>query len=95
MQSLDKLDNTEIKGVTKAELILLLNEAAEHGATKALARIGLHDDEAVHDIKDLRGLLESWRETRKSIWATVIKVITVGLLGFIALAVWTEFKGRL
>lgn len=92
---MQSLDNTEIKGVTKAELILLLNEAAEHGATKALARIGLHDDEAVHDIKDLRGLLESWRETRKSIWATVIKITTVGLLGFIALAVWTEFKGKL
>lgn len=88
-------DDTQIKGITKAELILLINDAAEHGAKKALADIGLHDDEAVHDIHELRNLLDAFRDTRKAIRSTVIKVITMAILGFIALATWSEFKSKL
>jgi hypothetical protein len=36
----------------------------------------------------MRSLLEAWRDTRKSIWNTVTKVITVSILTFIAGAVW-------
>lgn len=74
----------EIKGVSKAELILMVNEAAEHGAKKALRDIGLHDDNAVHDVRELRTLLDSWRETKRSIRSTIVKALTVAVLGFIA-----------
>ena len=82
-------------GITKSELKLLILEAAEKGSDLALARIGLHDANAVHDVKELRNLLESWRDTRKSVNSTVVKVITVSILGFIALASWVEIKDRL
>jgi len=36
----------------------------------------------------MRSLLEAWRDTRKSIWSTVVKLATVGVLTFIAGAVW-------
>ena len=85
----------EIKGISKAELALMINEAAEHGATKALERLGLHDDEAVHDIHELRSLLDAFKDTKKAIRSTVIKVITMAILGFIALATWSEFKSKL
>jgi hypothetical protein len=39
----------------------------------------------------MRSLLEAWRDTRKSIWNTVTKVITVSILTFIAGAVWMNF----
>jgi hypothetical protein len=36
----------------------------------------------------MRSLLEAWRDTRKGIWTTVVKITTVGVLTFIAGAVW-------
>tara|TARA_B100001059_G_C17681497_1_gene499973 strand:- start:270 stop:542 length:273 start_codon:yes stop_codon:yes gene_type:complete len=81
--------------ITKAQLIKMIEDASDKGATKALARIGLHDEDAVHDVKELRNLLDGWRDTRKNVRATVVKVVTVAILGFIALASWSEFKDKL
>jgi len=66
----------------------MLDRAARKGAKEALASIGLLDDSAQRDITEMRSLLEAWRDTRKSIWNTVTKVITVSILTFIAGAVW-------
>jgi len=82
-------------GITKSELKILILEAAEKGSDRALARIGLHDENAVHDVKELRSLLEGWRETKSSIWRTIIRWVTMAVLGFIAFAVWSEFRSRL
>lgn len=47
---------------TDAELQLLLERAAEEGARKALASIGLHDEDASRDVQQLRSLLDAWRD---------------------------------
>lgn len=70
------------------ELEAMLDRAARRGAKEALRSIGLLDDDAQKDITEMRSLLEAWRDTRKSIWSTVIKIVTVGVLTFIAGAVW-------
>ena len=88
-------DEEQMHGITKSELKILILEAAEKGSDRALARIGLHDENAVHDVKELRSLLEGWRETKSSIWRTIIRWVTMAVLGFIAFAVWSEFKSRL
>ena len=54
--------------IDHAELARLLDEAAEKGAKRALASVGLHDQDAGDDVRELRGLLESWRETKKVVW---------------------------
>ena len=74
--------------ISNEELEAMLDRAARKGAKEALASIGLLDDSAQKDITEMRSLLEAWRDTRKSIWNTVIKVITVSILTFIAGAVW-------
>ena len=74
--------------ITNDELEAMLDRAARKGAKEALASIGLLDDSAQRDITEMRSLLEAWRDTRKSIWNTVTKVITVSVLTFIAGAVW-------
>lgn len=74
--------------ITNDELEAMLDRAARKGAKQALASIGLLDDSAQKDITEMRSLLEAWRDTRKSIWNTVTKVITVSILTFIAGAVW-------
>ena len=74
--------------LTPDELEAMLDRAARRGAKEALRSIGLLDDNAHKDITEMRSLLEAWRDTRKSIWATTIKLITVAVLTFIAGAVW-------
>ena len=70
------------------ELEEMLDNAARRGAKEALRSIGLLDDDAAKDIIEMRSLLEAWRDTRKSVWSTIVKVTTVALLTFIAGAVW-------
>ena len=74
--------------ITNEELEAMLDRAARKGAKEALASIGLLDDSAQKDIVEMRSLLEAWRDTRKSIWTTAIKVTTVAVLTFIAGAVY-------
>ena len=70
------------------ELEAMLDRAARRGAKEALRSIGLLDDDAHRDITEMRSLIEAWRDTRKSIWTTAIKVTTVAVLTFIAGAVY-------
>jgi hypothetical protein len=74
--------------LTSEELEEMLDRAARRGAKEALRSIGLLDDSAQKDITEMRSLLEAWRDTRKSIWSTVTKLVTVAVLTFIAGAVW-------
>ena len=74
--------------ITPEELENMLDRAARKGAKEALASIGLLDDSAQKDIVEMRSLLEAWRDTRRSIWTTAIKVTTVAVLTFIAGAVY-------
>ncbi len=75
-----KLSPEEVEG--------MLDRAARRGAKEALRSIGLLDDDAQRDITEMRSLLEAWRDTRRSVWSTVVKLTTVALLTFIAGAVW-------
>ena len=74
--------------LTLEDLEEMLDNAARRGAKQALRSIGLLDDDAARDIIEMRSLLEAWRDTRKSVWSTIVKVTTVALLTFIAGAVW-------
>ena len=74
--------------LTTEELEAMLDRAASRGAKQALASIGLLDDNAHKDVTEMRSLLEAWRDTRKSIWSTVIRIVTTAVLVFIAGAVW-------
>ncbi len=74
--------------LTPDDLEEMLDNAARRGAKEALRSIGLLDDDAAKDIIEMRSLLEAWRDTRKSVWSTIVKVTTVALLTFIAGAVW-------
>jgi len=58
----------------------LLELAAERGAKRALATVGLIDEHAASDIRDLRSLLGALRVARHTAWSTVIRLITTGLI---------------
>ena len=78
--------------LTSEELEEMLDRAARRGAKEALRSIGLLDDDAHKDIIEMRSLLEAWRDTRKSVWTTVTRIVTAAVLTFIAGAVWMSMN---
>ena len=62
------------------EFEAMLSRAAEKGARKALADVGLEGPEAAIDIRDLRTLLASLRMARRTAWQTVVRLVTTALL---------------
>ena len=78
--------------LTKEQIEEMLDSAAKRGASQALREIGLQDDTAANDIREMRSLLDAWRLTKKSVWSTTVKMGTVAILTFIATAVWMTLK---
>jgi len=76
--------------LTRAELEALLQQAAERGARQLLDQLGLRNGHAAQDIRELRDLLEAWRDARRTAWRTVVRVVTTGVL--VALLVGTAIK---
>ena len=62
------------------EFEAILARAAEQGARRALADVGLDGPEAAIDIRDLRTLLASLRMAQRTAWQTVVRFVTTGLL---------------
>ncbi len=59
----------------------------------ALKEVGLHDEEAGDDVRDLRSLLTDFRAVKKTIWQTVARAGTLFVLGLIALGTWSRISG--
>jgi hypothetical protein len=80
--------------LTHEELEAMLDRAAKKGARAALEELGLHDEHAEKDLDELRGLLASWRDTKRAMWSTVVKITTTAVLFFIAGAVGFYIKNN-
>jgi hypothetical protein len=78
--------------LTEEQLEAMLDRAAKKGAAQALRELGLQDESAATDLREMRSLLDAWRLTKKSIWATTVKMGTVAVISFVAAAVWMSFK---
>jgi len=83
---------TEPVTLSQAELEVLLQQAAKRGAQEALSKLGLHDDEAGHDIRELRQLIDSWREVKLTATKTLVKWLMMGIIGIISLGAYFNFK---
>jgi hypothetical protein len=80
--------------MTDAELELMLERAAKKGAAEALHDIGLQDENAIHDIHELRTLLDSWRSTKRTVGSTITKFLTMGILAALATSAWFKFGDK-
>jgi hypothetical protein len=70
----------------------LLELAAERGAKRALADVGLVDEHAANDIRDLRSLLGAFRVAKHTAWSTIVRLVTTGLLLALMAGVFIKFK---
>lgn len=80
--------------LTPEELEAMLDRAARRGAKEVLRSLGLNDEDAHKDIHEMRTLLEAYRDTKKSIWNTAVRISTVALLSFIAASVWMQIGNK-
>ncbi len=93
------MENVDENGVVQPitlrpdDLDDLLTRAAERGAERCLAHLGLENGHAARDSRELRDLLEAWRDARRTAWQTTVKVITTGILA--ALLVGAAIKLKL
>ena len=58
-----------------------------------LKEVGLHDDDAGNDVRDLRSLITDWRGMKNIVWQTVARVGTVFVLGLLMLGAWSKING--
>lgn len=89
---LNKIRKNENKEfiLNKCELEHLLEQASRQGAKIALHDLGLHDDNAPTDIRDLRELLKAFRIAKKDSFRILIKCVVIAFVtiitaGFISL----------
>jgi hypothetical protein len=59
----------------------------------ALKEVGLHDEEAGDDVRDLRSLITDWRGIKKTVLNTLAKAGTLFVLGLLMLGAWAKFGG--
>jgi len=74
--------------LTKPEIETLLQQAAQEGAREALTRIGLSDDTAANDVRDLRQLIDGWRDIKSTALKTVVRWCIVCILGILSVGAY-------
>jgi len=92
MENAQELSSPQPITLRPEDLDDLLTRAAERGAERCLAHLGLENGHAARDIRELRDLLEAWREARHTAWQTIIKVATTGLLAVILVGAAIKLK---
>ena len=76
--------SAEGQPVNYVVLQAMVEEASNAGACRALASLGLEDQSARRDMDELRELLSTWRDVKKSAWQTVarwvVRIMLAGLM---------------
>jgi len=62
----------EGRGVDLITLRALVEESSQAGARRALASLGLDDERARRDMDELRELLGTWRDAKRSAWRAAV-----------------------
>ena len=76
--------------ISKCELEQMLEQASKQGAKLALSELGLDDENARTDIKDMRELLTALRMAKKDSFRLFVRWLAIGIMtlitaGFISL----------
>ena len=87
----------EREGGSLITLRALVEEACEAGAARALGRIGLHDEAAGEDVRELRQLIGAWRDAKRSALRSAIGWLVRGLCALLLMGLAIKFGvgGRL
>jgi hypothetical protein len=70
-----------------------LRQIVREEMKSVLKEVGLHDDDAGNDVRDLRSLITDWRGIKKTIWQTIARAGTLFVLGILMLGAWSKLNG--
>ena len=82
----------EVVAMPKAAFEAMLEDAAERGAKKALASVGLDDKDAPEHIRGLRDLFSMYRMVRNGAAKQVGQAIALILIGALVMFFGQKFK---
>lgn len=82
----DLLTSAQGRPLDYVVLRALVEEASEAGACRALTSLGLDDEKARRDMDELRELLVTWRDVKRSAWQTAARWIIRILLALLMVA---------
>ena len=80
--------------MTEAEMEAMIERAAEAGARKALREVGLSDEDANHDVTELRNLLDSFRSAKRTVGKTLVQALTTVFLAALMAGAYFNFWDR-
>ncbi len=80
METSQRVERRKSVTIPQEEFEDLLERAAERGAKNALIGVGLDGEDAAHDIRELRNLLDAFNEAKKTAGLTIIKMVVTGLV---------------
>lgn len=70
----------------------MLELAAQRGARHALQGVGLDGEDAAHDIRELRNLLDAYNDAKKTAGLTVVKMLVTGLVMALLAGAFVKLK---
>ena len=62
--------------MTEEEMEAMIEKAAAAGARTALREVGLSDEDANSDVRELRNLLDSFRSAKRTVGKTIVQGLT-------------------
>ena len=80
--------------MTEAEMEAMIERAAAAGARKALREVGLSDEDANSDVKELRNLLDSFRSAKRTVGKTLVQALTTVFLAALMAGAYFNFWDR-
>ena len=80
--------------MTDAEMEAMIERAAEAGARKALREVGLSDEDANHDVTELRNLLDSFRSAKRTVGKTIVQAFTTLFLAALMAGAYFNFSDK-
>lgn len=74
------------------ELDALLAKVAQRAVRDVLKELGLEETTAAADMREIRGLLEAWRDTKRSFWKSIRTMIghAAAVAVLAGLALWAK-----
>ena len=93
-ENMDPTQTERRKMVTipQEEFEAMLERAAERGARHALHEVGLDGEDAAHDIRELRNLLDAFNEAKKTAGLTIIKMLVTGMVMALLAGAFVKLK---
>ena len=80
--------------MTEKEMEAMIEKAAVAGARTALREVGLSDDDANSDVRELRNLLDSFRSAKRTVGKTIVQAITTIFLGALIAGAYFNFTDK-